>query len=93
MTELIQCGSSRSLLVRNLLFGYSLLLLSAILPIFGWHRVWLRIDGWWTYPLASSISFVGITTGQKWLIPIIAFVIIADALALWQLILEKHRAR
>lgn len=78
-------------LIRDLLFGYILLLASAILPLCGWHRVWLKIGWWWWYPTAIAISVVGYFTTQTLLMLALPGLVIADALTLWLLITIKHR--
>lgn len=93
--KLIAAGKSSWVLqiiafIRDLLFGYILLLASAILPICGWHRVWLRLGWWWLYPLTGFIISFGYFIGQKWLMLALPGLIIGDSLALWQVIAERH---
>lgn len=95
ITKLIAAGKSSQVqqmvaFIRDLLFGYILLLASAILPICGWHRVWFRLGRWWLYPLAACVISAGYFLNQKWLMLALPGLVIGEALALWQVIAEKH---
>lgn len=79
--------------IRDLLFGYILLLASAILPLCGWHRAWFRFGMWWLYPIAAAVICFGYFTHQRWLMMTVIALVIVDALILWQLIYEKHRIK
>lgn len=35
----------------------ALLCLSALLPLAGWHRLALRVRGWWIWPAIATLSF------------------------------------
>lgn len=77
--------------VRDILFGYILLLASAILPVCGWHRAWFRLGGWWIYPAAGAIIATGYYLHQRWMMLALTALVVMDALTLWQLILQQHR--
>lgn len=80
-----------AILIRDLLFGYILLLACAIFPICGWHRVWLGLGWWWLYPLLIVIAIFGYSIGSQWLMYGLPAITIIDALSLWQIIVEKHK--
>jgi hypothetical protein len=78
-------------IIRDLLFGYILWFTSLIIPPFGWHRIWLKIGGWWLYAILEAIAVFGLIYKLPYLFIPYGVLVSVDALTLWVLILEKHK--
>lgn len=64
-----ECG----LKVLKTLLAWALLIASVALPVVGWHRLLLKIPGWYWWPVAGYLALFGIFTGflfhqQGWLL-------------------------
>lgn len=59
--------------LRDLLFSYLLLILSGFFQVCGWHRVYLKVPGWYLFPLSIVAPIAAlITSNWKWVVPLSA---------------------
>lgn len=64
-----ECG----LRIIKTFLAWALLIASMVLPVAGWHRIFLKQPGWYWWPVAGYLGLFGIFTGflfhqQGWLL-------------------------